>query len=409
MRFLMHGDRAPRGMGSGLMDEEEIAAVLKAYPGARRAAQGVIFDLPEGSFYSTGFIRADPELTTDELLHTGFCSKNEILRMRDLRTPHDYMLRVRAQAIQDSTRVQRAFRQRRNLFEKAGGRWSLTDYYARQNGDAKRYVARLKRPHQRQIKAIPYGLAPLGEANAVAMRSLVGDVVLVSENLRYFYYFMNIAMYGAYHDIDQGNRVDAALIALRIMRGSESFDFDLDPRATFPAYLEREFQEMTGRQIEFTFGHEFAHYLEGHLVEPSPGTDVRTYAFACEFTADRQAVLFAASDKASRARLRLGAYDVLLYLHFLEVAAARGLMPSFAVSMTHPPALERIHALCEDVSNRGGSDRAHLDLCVEAIERTVGFAEERIASSERPDLLTFYGSLYLPSYTKRILKDRLEF
>ena len=392
------------------MDENDIRLFLDMIPGAKRAAEGVVVELEEGGMlHYTGVNPVDPDLTHDELFYVGFCSKNEIMRLRSLKTSHDYMLRIRAEAIVASTRIQRTFRHRRRLFEEKGRLWSLMDYYNAQNADAKRYIARLKRPHQRLIKAIPYGLAPLDEANAIAMRSLLGEVVLVSENLRFFYYFMNIAMYGAHSALQIGDRVDAAIIALRVMRASESFDFDLDPRGTLPLELEREIQNLCGRQMEFTFGHEFAHYLEGHLADVMPEKDLRVYSFDCEFTADRQAVTLAGSDKAARTLLSQGAYDVLLYLHFLELAADRGLMPKFSVSATHPPALERLRHVREKLDDVRQPDRAVLGGNVREIRRMVDFVEKRVEVSDRSDLLTFYGSMYLPSFTKRLREDRIEF
>lgn len=392
------------------MKEEDVRHLLDIIPGAKRGAEGVIVELEDGGIlHYTGIERADPDLTDSERFYTDFCSKNEIIRLRSLRTSYDYMLRVRAEAIVASTRIQRAFRHRRRLFENRGRVWSLTDYYNHQNQDAKRYIARLKRPHQKLIKAIPYGLAPLNEVNAVAMKSVLGEVVLVSENLHYFYYFMNVAMYGGQHDLEVRDRVDAAIIALRLMRGSESFDFEIDPRGSLPPHFEQAIQNLCRRQMEFTFGHEFAHFLEGHLASDVTGSPTKVYSFECEFTADRQAVVLASSDKKSRDYLSCGAYDVLLYLHFLELAAEAGHIPKFSISGTHPPALERLRNVRERFDDAGQPDRSTLGMNIREIRRMIEFVGKRLEFSDRDDLLTFYGSMYLPSFTERLRQDRIEF
>lgn len=392
------------------MTEEEIRLMLEQFPGSKRAVDGIIIENDDGSlFHLTGMRRLDPDLHPSEDFFRDFCTKNEILRLRSLRTAHDYLLRVRAEAIADSPRAVRTFRKRRALFEQKGRRWSLMDYYSAQNRDAKRYVARLARPHKKRIYKTAYGLAPINEANAIARNSLLGDVVIVSENLRYFYYFMNIAMYGQALGLDILDCVDSAVIALRIMRGSESFDFDLDPRGTLPPHLEKQFQMMTARQMEFTFGHEFAHLIEGHLTEQSKPIDTRVYAFECEFAADRQAVLLAGTDKNTRSMLAMGAYDVLLYLHFLESTSARGMLPKFSVGVTHPPALERLRSVLDGVDSKVGAYRTIIEARIKKIQLIIDFAEKRIEYSDRPDLLTFYGSMYLPNYTRRLLEDRIEF
>ncbi len=392
------------------MNEEEIRLALKQFPGSKRAVDGIIIKNDDGSlFHMTGMRRLDPDLQPTEELFRAFCTKNEILRLRSLRTSHDYLLRVRAEAIVDSPRAVRTFRKRRVLFEQKGRRWSLMDYYSSQNADARRYVARLTRPHKKRVKSTAYGLAPIKEANAIAKYSLLGDIVMVSENLRYFYYFMNIAMYGGYLGIDYMDCVDAAVIALRIMRGSETFDFDIDPRGTLPPQIEKQLQMMTARQMEFTFGHEFAHLIEGHLTEQSASVDARVYAFECEFAADRQAVLLAGTDKSTRRMLATGAYDVLLYLHFLESAAVRGMLPQFSVIVTHPPALERLRRVLDGVDLKVSASRDVVEASIKAVELMADLAEKRVEYSDRPDILTFYGSMYLPSYTRRIMEDRVEF
>lgn len=251
------------------MTEEEIRIMLEQVPGSKRAVDGIIIETDDGSMlHLTGTGKTDPDLDLSERFLVGFCTKNEILRLRNLRTAHDYLLRVRAEAIADSPRAVRTFRKRRRLFEQKLRRWSLMGFYDALNFDAARYVARLPRRQKKHIKLIPYGLAPINEANAIARHSLLGDGVMVSENLRYFYYFMNSALYGQSLGIEAPDCIDAAVIALRIMRCSETFDFDLDPRVMLPPDLEKQFQSMTGRQMEFTFGHEFAHLIEGHLNSP---------------------------------------------------------------------------------------------------------------------------------------------
>ncbi|TIV04995.1 MAG: hypothetical protein E5W04_00555 [Mesorhizobium sp.] len=396
--------------GNRNITEEEVRRILNLLPGSRRASNGVIVDNGDGtSYHITGFITSDPEMADVENLHLAYATKHEIIRLRELRTAHDYLLRVRLEAIAASPRAVRTFRKRRAQFEERGRRWTLTDYYNAQNIDAKRYVSRLSRPLQRIVKSIPYGLAPINEVNAVARRTMLGDVVMVAENLRYFFYFMNIAMYGPYSEIRTDDCIDAAIIALRIMRGSESFDFDLDPRATLPAQIEREIQSKTGRQMEFTFGHEFAHLLEGHLVDRLGSDDLRVYSHECEFAADCRAVLAAGSDHETKRTLARGAFDVLLYLHFLEVSARAGLLRSYSDGVTHPLPLERIGRLKAALNKRYLPPPGEIEASEDAIDTMVESVTKRVDVSGRPDLLSFYGSLYLPTFTDRMKTDRIEF
>jgi hypothetical protein len=232
---------------------------------------------------------------------------------------------------------------------------------------------------------------------------------MVAENLRYFYYFMNIAMYGQYHGIGQGDCIDAGVIALRIMRGSESFDFDLDPRAVLPIPVERKIQSLTAAQMEFTFGHEFAHMLAGHLVAEYSGEDIRLYSHECEYAADRGAVLAVGSDRAARKTIARGAIDVLLYLHFLEASADAGLLRHFSASDTHPRPVERLDRLVEALDERLVGLLGEIEASREAIESMAHWVKWRAETSEQPDLLGFYGSVYLHGFTDRMKTDRVEF
>ena len=107
--------------------------------------------------------------------------------------------------------------------------------------------------------------------------------------------------------------------------------------------------------------------------------------------------------------LATGAYDVLLYLHFLESASARGMLPEFSVSVTHPPALERLRSVLDAVEPKGSAHRGIVEANIEAVELMADNAKKRVENADRPDILTFYGSMYLPSYTGRLLEDRIEF
>jgi hypothetical protein len=393
------------------MDEEQIRQILDTVPGSRRAAEGVILEGEGGStFHITGIFKTDTELSHSEHFYLAFCSRNEILRLREIRTPHDYLLRLRAEAVVHEPRIVRAFKSRRKSFESAGRIWSLSEYYQTRNVDVKRYIKRLSRRQQKLLKAIPFGMAPIKEANAEARASLSGDIVIVSESLEYFFYFMNIATFGPSLGIPIGDCIDAATIAIRIMRGSESFDFDIDPRCILPSEIEQSVQSLRGFQMEFVFGHEFAHILLGHLNEQiDVAPDIRTYAQVSEFEADINAIQQVTNDRSAKWKLLNAGLQVLLFLHFLEKCAEYGLLPSFTVARTHPSALDRIWHLHNSVGSMFEVPQELLTKNIDSMENMAIVVRDRLAAAERKDLLDFYGSMYLLSFKKRRLKDRIDF
>jgi hypothetical protein len=398
------------------MNEEDIKKKLALVPGARRAADGVIVGDERGAFHITGMHERDEDLTPEESLFSPFCAKKEIIRLREIKSPHDYLLRFRAIAVVDSPRVSRVMSARRKKFERAGRIWSLSGYYDTLNDVGKRYVSRLPRRERKIARSVPSGFAPLAEANAICLKSFVGEVIIVSEALRYFYYFMTICLHGARYGINLTDRADAGLIGLRVMIGSEAQDFDIDPRGTLPARTEAAIRKHVNAMIEFTFGHEFAHLLLHHL--PAPGSTVasvlnaehKTYSHAQEYAADLHAVTGISADLAARVALSQAAYDVLLYLHLIELMGAdHPDVPSFSVSATHPAPLDRLRTLRQSLGDRGQPAQHKLALAINEVRETKDILLERVRNAGRDGILTFYGSIYLHGLGGREREDRIEY
>src|SRR5450432_4174489 len=101
------------------MDESQIKELLATIPGSKRAANGVIIPGEDGAFFHAVNIMKKGEtdgLTSEECFFVGFCAKSEIIRLRSLKTPHDYLLRVRAYAIVDEMRAYRVMLSRKQKY-----------------------------------------------------------------------------------------------------------------------------------------------------------------------------------------------------------------------------------------------------------------------------------------------------
>lgn len=399
------------------MDEEEVTRLLQAIPGARRAASGVLLQTGNGgTFHVQGFL-SDMEtegLTAEEAIFVAFCARNEILRLRTIKNAHDYLLRMRALAIVDSPRIVRVMRKRRKIYESSGRPWALTHYYHSLDSFHKAYIEYLPRTQAKKLKAIPSGLLPIVEANAACIASITGEVVIVSESLRNFYYFMTLAVFGANFEIGMADRLAALCIAYRIMNQFEALDFDLDPRGVLPPRIEARIQALVSDQMQFTFGHEYAHYLCGHTSSVSaslPGNQdaARTFAYDLEFEADAQAINLVSQTPHAANRIAHGGMCALIFLDLLYRLKERHGLKPLPISETHPAPIDRIWALQMKLRSKSpmtDEDIEHsLAVCSQLISGFSSFLE----SSTRPDLLTFYGSIYLPSYVGKIKMDRLEF
>jgi hypothetical protein len=407
-----------------LMDEAQIKELLEKILGSRRAANGIIFPGEDGdSFYAVNLLKKEEMdgLTEEETFFIGFCAKSEIIRLRSLKTAHDYLLRIRAHAIVDKMRAYRVMLARKQKYTSNGKPWSLSNYYHSKDYYHKSYIGRLFPRDSKRLKKLPAGLAFIQEANAICMRSLLGDVVIVSESLEYFYYFMTIAFYGANFSIPILDRSRALLIATRIMNDSEALDFEIDSRGSLPDEIEEHLQKLVSAQMEFTFGHEYSHYLLGHLDQPGTrlmavhgSTDETTsekmavYAHDFEFQADLHTLKIIEHDKRALSFVAMGAFLVFLYLNFLEDAHQFLGVKKFSVSSTHPKPIDRLLRLHRSLGAKSPLSDASLNECLEVSQQLTELFVEDVKRGVS-DILTFYGSIYLPSYTKRMRKDRIEF
>lgn len=406
------------------LTEDQVIDLLSAYPGARRAAQGILVPTNNGVFHLWGIHSKEAldSVAPDERRLLAFCSLNEIVRMRNIRTAHDYLLRLRAETISASPRAVRVMVARKNKIETLKRTWSLSEHYHAMDFFQKSYIRCLSRANSKHLRGVPSGLALSNEANASCIRSFVGDIVICSEALHHFYYFMTIGLYGAWHGMDTADTVNALLIAVRIMNGSEAVDFDLDPRGQLPIAIEREINAHVLRQMQFTFGHEYAHYLCGHLALPSqmlmcvPHTEAvgfvsdepKAFEHELEYEADLYAVKMTGTDLDACSRISNGAFSVLLFLYFLEIRSDLALR-SPSVSRTHPKAIDRIWRLWSSLSPNLRPAKHWIDKSIKAVEHAQALLKFHVMSQSRKDLMTFYGSIYLPSYTLKIQRDRLDF
>lgn len=405
------------------LSDEFIQNILKKVPGSKKAAEGVLLPTEDGYFHLRGMTpkKETEGLSNEESFFSPFCSKKEIIRLRSISGPHDYLLRLRANAINDCPRAVRVMASRREKYEESGRPWSLSHYYHSKDYYHKTYIKLLNKNHRKLVKAVPSGLANIDEVNALCIKSLAGDVVLVSESLEYFYYFMTIAFYGNNYGIDCIDRVDALIIAIRIIKGSEALDFEIDSRGELPRDTERSIQLLVSQQMQFTFGHEYAHYLCGHI--PSADTlmnmkssasfmsELALYNHSLEYEADYYALKNIENKNAEFEGVTIGGFSVLIYLHFIEEYGKGFRINNLSVSETHPAAKDRVYKLFSNLGKKAPIGVTAIDEMFSVVEEMSELLESRIEylKDEYDDLLGFYGSIYLPSYMKGMKKDRIDF
>lgn len=214
--------------------------------------------------------------------------------------------------------------------------------------------------------------------------------------------------------------INALRIAIRIALKTEAMDFLLDPRGTIPKDIFYIMKQTTQDELQYVVGHEFAHYLCGHLDDAKIESkvffslDSRNYVDKIynlsqkqEFEADEYSIKNVTS-KVNRQRLIRAA---LIWFSSLElVEYIYDIVAPGTSSYTHPSAKERY----ENILNKfyvNRSIKKELAGIRQKIEDYKCFLTEDISCNF--DFYEVYGSAYLDEpntkWRGRELIDRIDY
>lgn len=315
-------------------------------------------------------------------------------------------------------------RQRRTNYEAKGSPWHLAHYYHTLDHYHKGYIKKLSKPHKKVVMQVPAGLALINITNALCIKSLVGNIVIASENMIHFCYFMNIGCFGHYYGMSEGDCSVALTIAIRIILENESLDFDLDPRCILDKKTELKIMKMVKLQMQFIFGHEYAHILLNHLDKDSTNwinyhciptkktIPIANYSHRLEYDADYNAIFNIASSEKDKKELLLAALNFFLFLDIYSQFSMLVSNKQAHANNTHPQPIERFNSLLNRFSKLLGSDK---DEILSQLANTRNYGEylrqvfKGISEQENKDILNFYGSMYLSSYKPNKTVDRIDF
>lgn len=363
-------------------------------------------------------------LERSSLFYYPVCTREEIKRIECVANAEDYLLAIRAKTVADCPRLTRVFLRRR---EENIQDWSLSSYY--ESYDFDNYISRLPEDMADICEGIAAGYALSREPHGVCISNEHGKIVVVSEALKHFLFYMNAYFAGVIEDLASEDTSACIFIACRTMLLTETQDFDLDPRGDLPDNVKRYCNKIVSDQLDFVIGHEYAHALLGHfgkdanltshseLLMMSDGLGREDKYFTPrqhqEFEADAGSILHADYDDEECADVLNGAVLFFLYLDIFY-AISNYINPPFNASKTHPDPIERLWALREAVLKARTVDEESLYTNQEVeewIESMKGI-KDHFVNELLPfgiENFEFYGSVYLPSYRKSAMIDRLDF
>lgn len=229
---------------------------------------------------------------------------------------------------------------------------------------------------------------------------------------------MNIFHFGKQFNIGDIDIFYSFILAIRIMIGTESLDFEIDTRGRLPRSIRRKIDLMADWQMSFIIGHEYAHHYLGHLENSGisscndrvsyikSNSEYYTYHQNCEFEADSHSISEYYNYTVDKENLTDGAFLFFLFLDMYD-RIEDYLFPKIFPSRTHPKPLERLWALRRTIDNKIGLTTEQLKSIINSNNNFVdGFLRDFLPYNV--EKIEMIGSVYLPGYKKKMLVDRLD-
>lgn len=200
------------------------------------------------------------DIPSQRMAFKPICNDLELERIFNIKTAQDYLFLIRAETIVDHMRL---FRVYRNKKLNSQGNWSLEGSF--DNYHYEEFLGALDDVNRERCEEITYGNIFSNKASGTIFTSNYGPIITISESIEYFLMFANLTLIDFEEEIPLNVRMNSLRIAIRIMLQQESMDFYMDPRGIIPKKIQNWNNIVVSNQMTFIAGHEFAHYLCGHL------------------------------------------------------------------------------------------------------------------------------------------------
>lgn len=201
-------------------------------------------------------------IDTKKHFYRSICNESEIDRIFDIKNGADYLLKIRADTIVDHMRLYRVYRNKALADEK---NWSLEGSFDQSHYEF--VLSKLDLDQREACKRITYGDIFSNDPNGLIFNSEFGVITTISDSLTFFLKFCHLALMDFESEVPMDVRFNSLRIAIRTMLKTESMDFLMDPRGIIPSDVAYAIHSPIKLQKQFIAGHEFAHFILGHLVE----------------------------------------------------------------------------------------------------------------------------------------------
>lgn len=345
------------------------------------------------------------------------CNKEERERIINISSAEDYLLKLRANATVEHTRIFRVILAKRRKMDES---WSLSSYFDDQV--FKNDILNLNDRDTEVARALTAGIVFCDSPNGRIIKTDYGNVITISASLRYFLYFMNLAIleFGDKNSVPSNVRSYALRIAIRTMLQTEALDFDIDPRGEIPIEIDNECKWHTDKQLEFVVGHEYSHHFLGHLdseniierplmsvLEPNDFKH-KTFSYSQqdELAADIDAIERPNFSEEKREDTLNRALFFFIYLDIYQ-SVKEQIHPSMGRYKTHPEPIDRFYNLYTHFKDRITLNEKNLEALMETRTMLKDLLQDEVATNI--EFYEFYGSVYLGEWRGKVLRDRIDF
>ncbi|MED3311231.1 hypothetical protein COK59_04710 [Bacillus thuringiensis] len=372
------------------------------------------------AFFINGYsqIPGDSDNADDSGFFRGFCNEDEIKRLREPQNGEDYLLRLRAEAVVDNTRILRVISKR----SKKNENWNFTNHFSVREFNY--CLDRLTEEDKNKLKKVPMGFVFSDDPNGACMKTKFGNIIVVSETLRYFLFFMNLFMLNFDEEVPIDVMEAALTIAIRTMLGAEALDFDLDPRGIIPEEIQYKIDLVVENQLRFVIAHEFSHHILGHLDGKSVVNrelykifDDKKGNNTYEFYNNRQQQELEA-DEAAIMRLNFKnqwefeslVHDAILFFVYLDIydSVCNKINSQEHLEKTHPNPLDRMWNIYEVIKDRVSFDKSIIENALRIAGIVKGYLK-RDLDTNNTEKYRSYGSVYLGKWRGPVLIDRIDY
>lgn len=361
-------------------------------------------------------------LKSGKMFYRPFCNAEEIEHIYNVQDTEDYLLKIRADEIVNHVRLYRVMRRR---IQKNSSSWNFTKHFSTK--EFKNYLRDVPIDLRKNLKRITKGFVFSNEPNGNIIQTDFGKIIIISESLQYFLYYMNLFFLECFHqEVPERVRIAALRIAIRIMLKKEAMDFELDPRGIIPKEIDKQLKMYTRGQIEFIIGHEYAHYYLKHLddnniIEKSlfltlkndkeNSDNTHIYKFYThfqkeEFDADLNSLITPNYSRAKLSQKVDKAVLFFIYLSIYEEIEEYFYVPS--VIKTHPPSEDRLRYILDKTASKILIDDKTLEQYFKKLNLAKKFINEDVSEHD-DEIYGSYGSIYLDLWRGPVLRDRIDY